>query len=489
MPITTPAPSLSFNRFFNIIAGDRSETKQKRHGINPSTLEPLEDVPVSGPADVDSAVVSAQKAAVGWRCTPLVDRQKALLLYADAIEAQMDGFSKQLVTEQGKPVSAAVTELQESVKSIRGIAQLPFYEDEVIEDTEERRIITRYVPMGLRQGVAVGIIPWNFPILMYAFKIGPALVAGCPIIIKPSPFTPYSAIKLVELAQGYFPPGVVQVLSGDDSLGPLLTVHPGVNKISFTGSTATGRKILESSAKTLKRVTLELGGNDSAIVCGDVDIATVAPQVTAFALYNSGQVCVGIKRVYVHSSIYRKFLNAMVQAAKSLVVADGFNETAFTGPIQNKTQYDRVQEFIRSVREGNYEVALGEEEGINFPGKGYFINPIIVDNPSEDSKIVQEEPFGPIFPVLQWEDEEDVIQRANGTEMGLGASIWTHDLDRADRMSRKLEAGNIWINSHMAIHPSATFGGHKSSGIGSELGIDGIKSFCNTQSVYTYKAH
>lgn len=372
--------------------------------------------------------------------------------------------------------------MQEAIKFLRGIAKIPFPEEEVIEDIEERRVVLRYVPIG----ASVAIVPWNFPILLYSFKAATALIAGCPLIVKPSPFTPYSTLKLVELAQDFFSPGVLQALSGDDSLGPLLTSHPGIKKVSFTGSTATGRKVMETCAKTLKRVTLELGGNDGAIICRDVDIESTAQKVATFALFNSGQVCIAIKRIYIESTIYRPFVEAMAKFAESLVVGDGFDDKTFLGPVQNAPQYERVQEIIRSVRDENLKLALGKAETTS-PDRGYFINPIIVDNPPEDSKIVMEEPFGPIFPVMQWDSEEDVIQRVNNGEMGLGASIWTRDAAQADRISTQLEAGNIWINSHQQLQPNAPFGGHKSSGIGSELGLDGIKSYCNSQTIYKYK--
>ncbi|UPK95613.1 hypothetical protein LCI18_006548 [Fusarium solani-melongenae] len=468
----TSATSISWSRFSNIVDGKCSGTKRTLQGVNPSTLEDLAPVPLSESADVDRAVAAAKQAAPQWARTPLTERQEAVLRFADAIEAGADHFAEMLVREQGKPIAAAASELQEAVKYLRGIAHVPFSAEQVIEDIDERRVVTRYVPFD----VSVAIIPWNLPVLIFTFKAAPALVAGSPLIVKPSPFTPYSALKLVELAQHFFPPGVLQALSGDDSLGPLLTAHPGVAKVSFTGSTATGRKVMESCARTLKRVTLELGGNDPAIICAGVDVASVAQKV-----------CVGVKRVYVHSSIYRDFIEALAKAAKSMPVGDGFDKNSFLGPVQNASQYERVQEFIQTVREGNLQLALGSAEKPSSQSKGYFVSPIIVDNPPDDSKIVQEEPFGPIFPVLQWDLEEDVIQRANNTDMGLGASVWSRDAEQADRLSTQLEAGIVWINSHLIIQPHAPFGGHKSSGIGSEGGVDGIKAYCNTQTIYNYK--
>ncbi|KPM40126.1 hypothetical protein AK830_g6420 [Neonectria ditissima] len=418
----TTAISITFDQFSNIIDGKRSETKRARHGVNPSTLESLAAVPLSESADVDLAVSVAKRAAPGWGRVPLAERQSAVIRYADAIEARAGDFATMLVREQGKLLAAANGELVEAVKFLKVVASLPFAEQEPIEDIKQRRVFTRYVPIG----VAVGIVPWNFAALL-------------------------------------------------------------LDKVSFTGSTQTGRKVMESCSKTLKRVTLELGGNDPAIICGNVDVASVAQKVATFALYNSGQVCVAIKRIYVHSSIYSDFMTALVKITESMTVGDGFDPNSFLGPVQNKMQYERIQELIRSVRDANLKVALGKPEAANTSGKGYFVSPIIVDNPPGDSTIVTEEPFGPIFPVLRWDSEEDVIQRANNSDMGLGASIWTRDPEQAERFSNRLEAGNIWINAHLLLQPNAPFGGHKSSGVGVEGGIDGIKSFCKTQTVYNYK--
>jgi len=350
---------------------------------------------------------------------------------------------------------------------------------EIVEDTPEKLVKTYYTPLG----VAVGIVPWNFPIMLLCGKIAPAVLTGNTIIIKPSPFTPYCGIKIVELAQQFFPPGVVQVLSGDDNLGPWLTAHPGIDKISFTGSTATGKRVMESASKNLTRVTLELGGNDAAIICPDVDIAAVAPQIATFAFMNSGQICIAIKRIYVHKDIYAAFRDALVQFVESLRVGSGDVEGVFLGPVQNKLQYDRVVAFLDDVRERGQKVATGGEV-IHTEKNGLFIQPTVVDNPPDDSKIVVEEPFGPIVPLLEWSEEDEVIDRANDTDMGLGASVWTKDLDRALRIGQSLEAGSVWINEHVGPTPLAAFGGHKKSGIGREWGVGGLRDYCNTQTVF-----
>ena len=301
------------------------------------------------------------------------------------------------------------------------------------------------------------------------------------MILKPSPYTPYCNLKLGELAMTVFPPGVLQVLSGGDDLGQMLTEHPDIDKISFTGSSATGKLVLRSCSYTMKRVTLELGGNDAAIICEDVDIDAIVPKITQFAFMNSGQICMLIKRLYVHEAIYDKFRDAMANIAKSFKMGDGFEPGIFVGPIQNSMQYEKVKDMYSNVEKCNYNMAL---KGQVIPGtKGYFISPSIVDNPPEDSRIVQEEPFGPIVPLLKWSDEDDVLERANDTDTGLGASVWTKDLERGERMARRLYAGNIWINSHLDASPFVPYGGERSSG----LGRDDLKSYCSPRALWKWK--
>ncbi|KAF2789706.1 aldehyde dehydrogenase [Melanomma pulvis-pyrius CBS 109.77] len=475
---------LKFDEFFNIINGGLIGTDETRRGINPSTLEENADVPVSTKKDVDDAVRFAREAAEVWAETPITQRQQAVTKFADALRSLKDDFAKMLVKEQGKPLIFAKAEVDNAVRWLEEQAKLPFPED-MIEDTDEKQVVTRYMPLG----VALGIVPWNFPIMLACGKIAPALISGNALIIKPSPFTPYCGLKLVELAQEFFPPGVIQALSGDDNLGPWLTAHPLIDKVSFTGSTMTGKRVMESCSKTLKRVTLELGGNDPAIVCSEVNIKETAPKIAQLALLNSGQICIAIKRVYVHSSIYEEFLAEVVKAAKSLLVGDGFEENIFMGPIQNAMQYERVTGFIEDSKKQKWKVAMGGEIAISSNGHrtGYFINPTVIDNPPDDSRIVMEEPFGPIFPLLRWDNENDVINRANDTLMGLGASVWSNDLVQASRIAKRLKAGSVWVNTHTEIQPDAAFGGYKQSGLGAEWGVQGLKSYCNTQTLYLKK--
>jgi len=472
---------IDFTTFSNVINGKLvpSSDNATRHGINPATKKANPPVPVSTKKDLDAAVEAGRAAFKKWAKTSVQERREALLKFADGLKGLKEQFAQLLTMEQGKPLMFARDEVDSGVAWLTGIANLELPE-EVIEDNDERKVITRYTPLG----VVGGIVPWNFPIQLACGKIAPSLLTGNVIIVKPSPFTPYCDLKLAELAQQFFPPGVLQCLSGDDNLGPWLTSHPGIDKISFTGSTMTGKKVMESASKTLKRVTLELGGNDPAIVCKSVDIATVAPKIATLGFLNSGQICLCVKRIYIHKDIYDEFRDAMVEHTKTLKVGDGTQDGVFLGPVQNSMQYERVKGFFDDVEKNGMKVAVGgkvPESG------GYFINPTIIDSPKEDSKIVQEEPFGPIVPIMSWSDEDDVITRANDTKMGLGASVWSSDLDEAARIAKQLEAGSVWVNAHIEVSPLVPFGGHKQSGIGSEWGSSGLKHFCNSQSLYFKK--
>ncbi|KAI9375964.1 Aldehyde/histidinol dehydrogenase [Aspergillus egyptiacus] len=439
-----------FTNFHNTINGKQTSTAETRHGINPATGEPNPEVPVSTQEDVDKAVAAAQEAFKSWSETPVAERKKAVLAFADGVEKYAQDFAKLLVQEQGKP------------------------------DSETRRIVVRHTPIG----VSVGITPWNFPVHICMTKLIPAVLTGNVVIIKPSPYTPYCGLKLVELAQRYFPPGVVQALSGADNLGPMLTAHPGVDKISFTGSSATGKKVMESASKTLKRVTLELGGNDAAIVCKNVDVESVAAKVASMGFLNSGQICVAIKRIYVHADIYDRFLAAAAAYTKTIQMGAGTEDGVFMGPIQNSMQYEKAKSFFADIPSDQLALTNG---GVCTDKPGYFIRPTIIDRPAEDSRIATEEPFGPILPFMVWRDEQDVIARANNTRMGLGASVWSDDLDEAARIAGKLQAGNVWVNTHLEGDSRAPFSGHKESGIGTENGIYGLRAYCNLQTLYVKK--
>ncbi|KAL9047020.1 MAG: hypothetical protein Q9214_000294 [Letrouitia sp. 1 TL-2023] len=476
------AARLEFKTFHNVINNELTKTSKTRHNLNPATDQPNAEVPVSTHDDVDKAVSAAKAAFKTWSKERVEKRQEALVKYADAIDSYSDDFAHLLTLEQGKPLAQSYQEIGMATTWLRAFSQMTLPED-IIEETEERKVINRYTPIG----VSCGIVPWNYPILLATGKVGPAVLSGNTIIVKPSPFTPYCNLKLAELAMQYFPPGVVQALSGDDSLGPWLTAHPEIDKISFTGSSATGKKVLASAAPTLKRVTLELGGNDPAIICDDVDIEKIMPKIAILSFLCSSQICMMIKRLYVHEAIYDKFLAALVEQTKTLKVGNGLDQDVFFGPVQNSMQYAKVRDLYSEIEKRGWKPAIGGDVPSEDSSKGYFITPTIIDSPPEDSRVVQEEPFGPILPLLKWSNEDDVIARANDTKMGLGASVWSSDIERATRMALQLEAGSVWVNSHFDVSPGIPFGGHKWSGIGTEWGLNGLKQWCNSQSVWLYR--
>ena len=444
--------------------------------FNPATTEVIAQVPVATSAQLDAAVLAAQAAFPAWSSTPLADRQAIVSAIGDRLEAHAEEFLALLTAEQGKPRPMAEWEVYGSVAWFREIAKQSLPE-EVLEDTAERRVISRHTPLG----VVGAIVPWNFPILLAVWKIAPALVAGNTIIVKPSPFTPLCDLKLVELVQDLLPAGVLSAVSGDDELGKWITAHPGIAKIAFTGSTETGKHVMRSAAETLKRVTLELGGNDPAIVLPDVDPAKIAPQIFWAAFQNNAQFCNAAKRIYIHDDVYEAVRDELVTYARTVVVGNGADVETQLGPIQNLPQWQKVQEYFDDCTAQGYTFALGGEIDPN--AGGWFVPVTLVDNPPEDSRLVAEEPFGPILPLLRWTDETDVITRANNTVWGLGATVWGEDLEAIERIGRQLEAGTVWLNEVHQYSPHQVFGGHKQSGIGAENSLHGLAEYTNHQTV------
>ena len=472
---------MDFTTFTNFVNGRPRSSSKSYHGINPSTEEALWSAPLASEQDLNDAVNAAQEAFPSWSRTPFETRCQLLKDYAEALRAHEKDFTNLVMKETGKPNELAIRETLSSCDIMIGTTTFTLPEEKIEDDT--KTVVTRYVTVG----IAAAICPWNFPLVLLASKIAPAIVAGCCIIVKPSPYTPYASLKFVEIGQEILPPGVLQVLGGDDKLGPWIVNHPGIQKISFTGSVATGKKVMESAAKSLKRVTLEPGGNDAAIVCPDVDVAQTAPCVCSYAFKNTGQVCVDSKRIYIHEDIYQPFLKAMADSARKLKVGDPFEAGTDLGPIQNGMQFDKVQEFFEDCEANGYEFVAGGRDCSPHTGKGYFVQPTIVANPPTDSKIMGEEPFGPIVPVQPWKDEADVVRRANDTKMGLGATIWGKDIERAERIARQLEVGSVFINSVLKPDWRVVFAGHKESGIGGERGLQGLLAYCNPQAIHVYK--
>lgn len=465
--------------FTATINGKPVDTAAHLDVLNPATEQVVARAPDCSAAELDAAVAAARAAYPAWRATPIEERQALVKALGEAIKANKDELMRLLTSEQGKPHADATGDVLGGAMWCKVYANMAI-PTEVAEDSDDRRIEVRRTPLG----VVGALAPWNFPVILAMLKAAPALVAGNTVVLKPSPFTPLTTLRIGELARGILPAGVFNVISGGDHLGPLMTKHPGIDKISFTGSTATGRKVMESAAATLKRVTLELGGNDAAIVLPDVDIDAVARQVFAAAFGNSGQICVAVKRLYVHADIYDRFAAALTDLARAAKVGDGSEQGTRFGPMQNRQQYSRVKELIADAHAQGYHFLIGGDE-IDRPG--YFLPLSLIDNPPEDSRIVQEEQFGPVLPLLKWTDVDDVVARANASEYGLGGQVWSGDADRALEIGSRLETGNIFINQPQAILPQAPFGGHKSSGIGSESALDGLLAYTNAQTVMVSK--
>lgn len=465
-----------FDNYTMTINGKAATSKSTFNAFNPANREIIATVPNATRAQLDEAVATARAASREWSATPVPDRQKALLAIAGVIETHSEEFMRLLTREQGKPRAGAEWEIGGSAIWCREIAKqsLP---DEIVEDTPARRVVTRHTPIG----VVGAITPWNFPLLLAIWKIAPALLTGNCVIVKPSPFTPLCTLKLGELCRDLLPQGVMNVIAGGDELGRWMTEHPGIGKIAFTGHTETGKSVMRSAAVNLKRLTLELGGNDPAIVLPDVDPKEIAPKLFWAAFQNNAQFCNATKRLYVHEDIYDQVLSELSAYTATVKVGDGSEPNTQLGPIQNEPQYHKILEYFDDCAQRGYQFAVGGT--IDRNAKGWYVPVTLVDNPPDDSRIVMEEPFGPILPVLKWKIEEDVIRRANDTRYGLAASVWGRDLDVIQRIGNQLQAGTVWLNEVHQYSPHQAFGGHKESGIGCENSLHGLMEYTNWTTV------
>lgn len=444
--------------------------------INPVDRSVAARVPNAGKAELDRAVEAARRAFPGWRDTPYADRRKAVARIGEIIAQNEAELSRLEMLDGGKPAAVAGPVIGFASQWAMALASFDL-PDDVIDPNPDRRIALHREPIG----VVGALSPWNFPVFLAVWKLSQALLAGCTIVLKPSPFAPLAVLKLGALIRDELPAGVVNIIVGDDALGPMMTAHPGFDKISFTGSSATGRKVMESAAPTLKRLTLELGGNDAAIVFADVDLETVAQQVFWSAVGNSGQACIATKRIYVEDRIYDAFLGAMHSLTDAMKMGHSEEEGVMLGPIQNAAQYARVQSLIEDCRRNGYALRQGRTPAED----GYFVPVTVVDNPPQDARIVREEQFGPILPVMRFSSEDEAVAHANDTDMGLTATVWTKDIARADRIARRLNVGSVWINEASALSPMVPFGGHKQSGLGVENGLQGILEYTQLKAVTT----
>jgi acyl-CoA reductase-like NAD-dependent aldehyde dehydrogenase len=456
--------------------GGEAVSAEKTFGVrNPATGEVFEQAPDCSDAQLDAAFEAAAKAGRDWKAD-LEARRQALRDVAGLLMASSEELGAVLTAEQGKPLGDAAVESLAAAGWCSYFAELELPKEILQDDDKALAEIVRR-PLG----VVAAITPWNFPITLAFFKIAPALLAGNTLVLKPSPFTPLATLKVGQILTRVLPPGVLNVVSGADPLGAKMTSHPIPRKISFTGSIATGKKVAMAAAPDLKRVTLELGGNDPAIVLDDADPAAVAAKLFPLAFYNSGQVCAAVKRVYVPEALYDDVVDALAEQARNTVVGDGTDPATKLGPIQNAPQFDRVKDLVADAMSLGAQAVAG---GHAMDRPGYFFEPTILAGLSDGVRVVDEEQFGPVLPVISYRHVDDAIERANATNFGLSGSVWGTDTDRAADVAAQLECGTTHVNTHLAMSPSLPLGGHKWSGIGVENGPWGLAEFTELQLVY-----
>lgn len=446
---------------------------------DPATGELIGHAPQSTTADLDAAVERARTAQRDWAKLPHAERSAALNRAADAIEASAEALAELLSREQGKPVKNgpnAAFEVGGCVAWTRATAAFEI-EPEVLVDDESGRAELHWAPIG----VVGGIGPWNWPMMISVWQIAPALRMGNTVVLKPSEYTPLSVLALAHVMNQALPEGVLQVLAGDGELGRAFTAHGGIDKITFTGSTATGKAIMKGAADDLKRITLELGGNDAGIVLDDADPKAIAEGLFWGAFINTGQTCAALKRLYVPDALYDAVCEELVAVARAMPMGNGLEEQNVLGPLQNKAQYDIVARLVQAAKDGGARVLLGGDPDQSAPG--FFYPTTLVADIDNDNPLVAEEQFGPALPIVRYTDLEQAIAWANGLEVGLGASVWSPDVERAKEVALRLEAGSVWINKHGAIDPRVPFGGVKQSGMGREFGELGLKEMAEAKSI------
>jgi acyl-CoA reductase-like NAD-dependent aldehyde dehydrogenase len=465
-------------RYELIIAGEKVATSEHMEIRDPATGDLVGECPVATRADLDRAVAAARDAYKSWSRSSDEERKAAVGRIADTIHANMEELAELLTREQGKPLNGMGSRFElhgaEAWARHTGSLDLPV---EVLSDDESGRVELHRKPLG----VVGSITPWNFPVLIAIWHIVPAIRTGNTVVLKPSPYTPLSTIRLVELLNEVLPKGVLNVVAGRDDLGQMMTEHPDIQKIVFTGSCATGKRVMQTASTTLKRVTLELGGNDAGIVLPDANPQEIAERLFWGAFINNGQTCAALKRLYVPDNIYEDVCQALVDYAGNVTVGHGLDENSVLGPIQNKMQFDKVVELVEDAKRSGARVLCGGEAP---GGDGFFYPVTIVADASDGMRIVDEEQFGPVLPVIRYTDLEDAIERANGLDVGLGGSAWSSDAEKARQVAARLECGTAWINNHGAIKPFAPFGGVKGSGLGVEFGKLGLEEYTAIQVVH-----
>ncbi|MDO9481936.1 MAG: aldehyde dehydrogenase family protein [Hydrogenophaga sp.] len=446
---------------------------------NPATGDTVGLAPNSSKDHLDLAVAAAQVAFTTWSQTSDAVRVQACQDIAAKIGEHAEALAQLLTREQGKPLNGIGSRFEiggaQAWAAHTASLSLPV---KVLQDNEQGRVELHRKPMG----VVGSITPWNWPVMIAVWHILPAVRSGNTVVVKPSPYAPLSTLRLVELMNQVLPPGVVNSVCSDDrtsNIGAAMSAHPGIRKIVFTGSINTGKKVMATAADTVKRLTLELGGNDAGIVLPDVDPKAIAEGLFWGAFINNGQTCAAMKRLYVHESVYDGVCAALADYARAIPVGPGTEEASVLGPINNRMQFDKVQRLVDAAKHKG-RVLLGGE-----PGEGLFFPPTLIADLSHDDPLVTEEQFGPALPIIKYSNVEDAIRQANDSPNGLGGSVWSRDVEKARQVASRMECGSVWINKHGAIQPNAPFGGVKSSGCGVEFGEEGLAEYTDIQVMFS----
>ena len=457
------------------IGGKATATPSTFAVLNPADETVVAFCPQGTIELVDAAVASARRAFRTWSGVPDSERVARLNAIADLIEKHNKELAELVTREQGKTQSGpgANMELSGAATWTRVTAGLQLSE-EVIQDDKSGRIVARRKPVG----VVGSITPWNWPVMIAVWHVMPAIRVGCTVIIKPSPFTPLSTLRLVELMNQALPPGVINVVTGDATVGDHMTTHPDIDKIVFTGSVATGKRVMSNAAQTLKRLTLELGGNDAGIVLPGTKIEPLLEKLFWGCFLNAGQTCSALKRLYVHEAQYEEVVRQFATYCSSFPVGNGMDPKSLIGPLSNRMQRDKVADLVDEARARGARIVIGGERA---RGSGFFYPITVIADATDDMRVVKEEQFGPVIPILMYRTIDEAIERANSLDVGLGGSVWSDDPQEAANLASRLECGTAWVNQHGMVHPLAPFGGVKQSGLGVEFNVDGLKEYTTIQ--------
>ncbi len=457
------------------IAGRSVSTAKTFDVLNPADGSVVAACPEATVSDVDAAVAAARSAFAAWSALADAERVAKITAIADLIERHHQELSELVTREQGKTQSGlgANFELGGAVAWSRVTAGLALPE-ETIQDNATGKITVHRKPLG----VVGSITPWNWPLLIAVWHIMPALRVGCTVVIKPSPFTPLSTLRLVSLMNEVLPAGVVNVVTGGADIGAYMSRHAGIDKMVFTGSIPTGRKIMSAGAETLKRVTLELGGNDAGIVLPGTNITPLLEKLFWGCFINAGQTCSALKRLYVHEDQYEDVVREFSEYVSRIPVGNGLDTANLIGPVSNEAQRDKVESMVEEARSRGARIVTG---GVKPRARGFFYPLTVIADASDDMRVVKEEQFGPVVPILKYATVDEAIRRANSLSVGLGGSVWGDDPGAAARHAARLECGTAWVNQHSTLHPLAPFGGVKNSGIGVEFSVEGLKEYTTVQ--------